>query len=177
MLSSLRSTLQMCQEAWRLSSTHYRSYLYNEVKYSGWESCFLIKLNSDISLSINVREMWKLNFSLCLDKHLNLKVYIGVEVTLHTSLTSGLDERERLASGPVCLTFVIHWLGVWRSAEPVWMPVLQRTVLPNFLSFSPLTIHCAVPTLHSQLFCCLVYSPVLICFIVYSSGTRFLYHS
>jgi len=169
----------MCQQAWRLSSTHYGSYLYNEVNCSGWESCFLNELNSGISLSFSIteRQMSRLNFSSCLDKHLTLKVYIGIEVKLHTSLTSVPDERERLASRPICLNFAIHWLEVRRSAEPIWTPCLQRTAFPTFLSFGPLSIHCAVPALHSGLFHSFVYSPVLNCFVVSSSGTRFLYHS
>lgn len=121
--------------------------------------------------------MWRLNFPSCLDKNLILKVYIGVEVTLHTSLNSGLDEIECLASRLVCLTFVIYWLVVWWSPEPASKFCLQRTALLTFLSFTSLSIHCAVPTLHSGLFHSFVYSPVLVCFIVSSSGTRFLSHS
>jgi hypothetical protein len=59
----------------------------------------------------------KLNLTLCLTKHHDMKMYWGVEVELHTFLNSGLDGGEWSASllgrfnPPGERTTGAHWIG------------------------------------------------------------------
>jgi len=108
------------------------------------------------------------NLSLCLIKHLAMETYWGVELYLHTLLTSALDGDEWAASLPCHFTPRetapgTHWIESWAGPRVCLDTVVKRKIsspyvnsLTSNLQLSAIPLSCP-SSLQIQIDCCIFF--------------------